>query len=200
MCDGSTVAELVARAGLGDQGAWDELVERFAPLVWSVCSRYGLARDVAEEIGQNVWLSLVEKLPTLREPAALPGWLATTTRRECLRVSRSYQRRWRYEQPQDDQEPVEIEGVDVADGLLRAERDHALREALAQLQRPCRDLLALLTASPPLPYAEIARRLDMRIGSIGPSRKRCLDKLRQCPALVAWLRESASSAAVGSTE
>src|SRR5512146_2115266 len=82
-------ADLVARAGNGDKQAWDALVERYAPLIWSICRRHGLGDADAEDVGQNVWLKLVDQLGTIRVPAALPGWLATTTRRECGRILRA---------------------------------------------------------------------------------------------------------------
>src|SRR5438093_12128567 len=77
---------LPARAAAGDQGAWDEIVERYAPMVWSICTRFRLSDRDLEDVAQNVWLMLVEQLGKLPEPAALAGWLAATTRRECLRV------------------------------------------------------------------------------------------------------------------
>src|SRR5262249_8816662 len=80
------VGVLVARASGGDQDAWYEIVDRYAPLVYTICTRYRLSNHDIEDVGQNVWLLLVERLGKLREPAALPGWLATTTARECLRV------------------------------------------------------------------------------------------------------------------
>src|SRR6059058_6545770 len=86
MRDDPSVIALVARVGDGDQEAWNELVERYAPLVWSICVRYQLSRQDIDDVGQSVWLLLVEQIGKLREPAALPGWLATTTKRECLRV------------------------------------------------------------------------------------------------------------------
>ena len=86
MRDDPTVIALVTRAAGSDPTAWDEIVERYAPLVWSICTRFGLSNHDREDVGQNVWLLLVEQLRKLREPAALPGWLATTTHRECLRV------------------------------------------------------------------------------------------------------------------
>ena len=86
MRDDPSVIALVARAAGSDEGAWHELVDRYAPLVWSICARYQLSSADIEDVGQTVWLGLVEQLGKLREPAALPGWLATTTQRECLRV------------------------------------------------------------------------------------------------------------------
>ena len=78
MRDDPTVVDLVTRARDGEKSAWDELVERYAPLVFSVCRRYRLAPPDIDDVGQSVWLRLVEHLPGLREPAALPGWIATT--------------------------------------------------------------------------------------------------------------------------
>ena len=83
--DGVVVTDLVTRARTGDKQAWDTLVERYAPLIWSICCRHRLGAD-AEDISQSVWLRLVGELDKIRDPAALPGWLATTTRRECLRL------------------------------------------------------------------------------------------------------------------
>ncbi len=73
MRDDSSVSALVARARAGDQPAWNELVERYAPLVWSICNRYRLSRQDIDDIGQTVWLLLVEQLGNIRQPAALPG-------------------------------------------------------------------------------------------------------------------------------
>src|SRR6185437_15107217 len=89
MRDDSPTADLVLRARKGDSDAWDALVERFAPLIWSICHRYSLGRADAEDIGQYVWLRLVDQLDAVHDPAALPGWLATTTQRECLRALRA---------------------------------------------------------------------------------------------------------------
>src|ERR1700734_155114 len=84
--DGLLVIDLVTRARTGDKRSWDALVERYAPLIWSICRRYRLDRADAEDVGQSVWLRLVDQLDKIRDPAALPGWLVTTTRRECGHV------------------------------------------------------------------------------------------------------------------
>src|SRR5215472_10808217 len=89
MRDDPSVTDLVTRARTGDKQAWDALVERYVPLVWSICRHYRLSPADAQDTGQNVWLQLVEQLDNLRDPAALPGWLATTTRHECGRVLRA---------------------------------------------------------------------------------------------------------------
>ena len=85
-CDDPLVIHLVTRARGGDKRAWDALVERYAPLIWSICRKYRLGRDDADDVGQSVWLRLVDQLDKIRNPAALAGWLATTTRRECGRL------------------------------------------------------------------------------------------------------------------
>ena len=89
MSEDRSVTDLVARAGNGDKRAWDDLIERYAPLVWSICRRHQLSDADAGDVQQNVWLQLVSQLDKIRNPAALPGWLATTTRRECGRVLRA---------------------------------------------------------------------------------------------------------------
>src|SRR5574341_1001847 len=89
MRDDTSVIALVSGARHGDKLAWSVLVERYAPLVWSICRRHGLSRSDADDVGQTLWLRLVEHLQFLRDPAALPGWIATTTRRGCLLVLRA---------------------------------------------------------------------------------------------------------------
>src|SRR6266568_706928 len=89
MGDNLTVADLVTGARNGDSEAWDALVERYAPLVWSICRQYGVGGPAAEDVAQCVWLHLVKNLDNLRDPAALPGWLATVARRECGHVRRA---------------------------------------------------------------------------------------------------------------
>jgi RNA polymerase sigma factor (sigma-70 family) len=193
-----TVAALVIRARDGEGDAWDQLVERFAPLVWSICRRYRLSQADAEDVNQTVWLVLVEQLDKLREPAALPGWLATATRREALRVQGSVRK---YESAGSDadiemtadssQQPIEHE-------ILAAERQAALRAAFAELPPRCQRLLSMLMADPPRPYAEISQSIPIPVGSIGPQRSRCLDRLRRSPVLTAMFSEEIS-AGVGTT-
>jgi len=190
--DDLVVTDLVTRVRDGDTQAWDALVERYAPLIWSICRRYRLGSADAEDIAQAVWLRLVDQLDNIRDPAAIAGWLATTTRRECcraLRAARRPQAAW----PVPDAETIADEQAETAEQeLLAAERHAALRDAFADLTPCCQQLLAILTADPPVPYAEISARLGIPVGSIGPSRGRCLDKLRRHPAIAALLNAEAA--------
>jgi RNA polymerase sigma factor (sigma-70 family) len=185
--DGVVVTDLVTRARTGDKQAWDTLVERYAPLIWFICCRHRLGAD-AEDISQSVWLRLVGELDKIRDPAALPGWLATTTRRECSRMLCAAARGPLAAGHVPDPETLADEqAVTPEDELLRAERHAALREALQDLPPQGQRLIALLVADPPVPYAQISARLGIPAGSIGPTRRRCLDKLRQHPTIAALI-------------
>jgi RNA polymerase sigma factor (sigma-70 family) len=180
-------ADLVMHARKGDPDAWNALVERFAPLIWGICRRYQLEPADAHDVGQCVWLQLVDQLGAVRDPAALPGWLATTTRRECIRFRRAARRQQALDHAMDvESVPGEQTGLAERE-LLRAERHAALREAFGRLSAPCQRLVAILIEDPPVPYAEISARLGIPIGSIGPCRSRCLDKLRRDPAIAALI-------------
>ena len=195
MRDDLAVADLVARARDGDQQAWDALVERHAPLIWSICRRYRLSGADAKDAAQAVWLLLVDQLDKIRDPAAIAGWLATTTRRECCKALRAA-RRPQAAYPDLDAETIPDEQARSADhDLLAAERHAAMRAALAQLTPRERQLIAILTADPPVPYAEISARLGIPVGSIGPTRARCLDKLRRHPAIGALIDAGAQAEA-----
>jgi RNA polymerase sigma factor (sigma-70 family) len=184
MRDDPSVVALVARAAGSDQDAWNELIERYAPLVWTICTRYRLSSHDIEDVGQNVWLLLVEQLGKLREPAALPGWLATTTSRECLRVVTTAQRLGTFGGRLDDA-PEFAADVVIDEEILLAERHAALRSAFAELAPPCRQLLAMLISDPPHSYAQISETLGIPMGSIGPRRARCLERLRRSDTLIA---------------
>lgn len=174
--------DLVSRAREGDQDAWNAIVERYLPLVCSLVRRHRLSEADGDDVCQTVWLRLVEKLDDLREPAALPGWIATTTRNECLRLIAGRKRMT----PVDPGESVTLAGIadDVsADDLVAAEERQALREALAELPPDRRELLLILLKDPPIAYAEISERLGIPVGSIGPTRARALEQLRNTRAL-----------------
>ena len=184
MRDDPHVVALVTRASGGDQDAWYELVDRYASLVYTICTRYRLSNHDIEDVGQNVWLLLVEQLGKLREPAALPGWLATTTARECLRVVTAASKAERLGTGLDDS-VIFVDDAVIDEEILVAERNAALRVAFAELPPRCQRLLAMLISDPPHSYAEIHRELDIPVGSIGPQRARCLERMRRSSALAA---------------
>jgi RNA polymerase sigma factor (sigma-70 family) len=194
MSDDPQVTALVTRAANGDRQAWEALVERYAPLIWSICHRYQLGGVDADNIGQTVWLLLVDHLGELRAPGALAGWLATTTRRECARARRTA---WR---PQPAAHLLEAESIPdtqtptAEQELLAAEQHAALREASTRLPRCCQQLLALLIGDQPMSYAQISAQLGIPAGSIGRRRGRCLSKLRRDPAIAALLNPEAPAA------
>jgi RNA polymerase sigma factor (sigma-70 family) len=185
MRDDPVVIALVARAAAGDEGAWNEIVERYVPLVWSICRRYQLDREDIDDVGQGVWLALAENIGSLSEPAALPGWLARTTQHECFRALRAARRHGHAELPAEEQMPSGVAASAIEEEILVAERDAALRAAFAELARPCRELLSMLFGDPPCAYGEISATLGMAVGSIGAMRARCLDRLRRSPHLKA---------------
>jgi RNA polymerase sigma factor (sigma-70 family) len=170
MSDDLSVADLLTRARNGDRQAWDVLVQRFVPLIWSICRRHQLDDADANDVVQNVWMQLVQALEMIRDPAALPGWLATATRRECFRIL-SAARRPQLAGYLLDAMILPDQRSDAAEQeLLVAERHAALREAFTCLPPCCQGLIALLIEDPPVPYAEISTRLNIPVGSIGPNR------------------------------
>ena len=184
MRDAPSVVALVARAAGSDEDAWQELVDRYAPLVWSICVRYQLSSADIEDVGQAVWRGLVEQLGKLRKPATLAGWLAATTQRECVRVLRA---RRKYEvfgtDPDAGGLPLEADPAIIEEDVYVAERNALLRAAFAELSEDDRRLITLLISDPPLSYAEISDILGVPPESIGPMRQRCLDRLRGSPYL-----------------
>ena len=171
------VAALVLAAAAGDQVAWDGIVERYHRLVWAVVRSYRLSATDAADVTQITWLRLVEHLGSIRDPARVGAWLATTARREALRLSR--QRRADLDRTSEvDLVLLASDGPSVEDALLRDEADAALHRALRGLGDRCQQLLRALACSPPAHYDEISQALGMPVGSIGPTRGRCLDRLR----------------------
>jgi RNA polymerase sigma factor (sigma-70 family) len=175
---GQPVSALVSQAAAGDPEAWNQIVDRYAPLVHAICQRYRLTNHDAEDVAQLVWLLLVEWIGTLRDPAALPGWLATTTSRECLRVLGTVRRAGRSAMPPEDSAWL-ADDTTVDAEILAAERNAALHTAIRGLPFRCQQLLSMLVSDPPYSYVEISAALGIPVGSIGPQRDRCLNRLRR---------------------
>ncbi len=188
MTPASPLAVLVSAAAQGDQRAWNDIVDRYTPLVLSVIYKHRLRPADAADVNQTLWLRLVEQIGRLRDPEALPGWIATTTRNECLRMLRLQQRTQPYD-PTSDDEPVSPGDAvaDLDEEMEAAQRRQALRDGFRLLSEQCRELLTKLMADPPPSYAVVGEQLAMPVGSIGPTRIRCLEKLRRTPAVVRFL-------------
>jgi RNA polymerase sigma factor (sigma-70 family) len=173
----SATAVLLAQAAAGDQRAWDALVEQHSRLLWAVARSYRLDHADAADVVQTTWLRLVEHLSRIEDPSRLVGWLVTTTRRECLRVLR---RSGRERLVAADEGALDLadEAAEPLDaGLILDERNAELWRAFRQLPERCQRLLRIAVALPQA-YDEVSAALQMPIGSIGPTRKRCLIQLR----------------------
>ncbi|OXM74191.1 MULTISPECIES: RNA polymerase sigma factor [Amycolatopsis] len=164
--------DLLARAWRGDQGAWSALVRGLSVVVLRVARAHRLGEADVSDVCQNTWVSLAQ-LRELRDPARLPGWLATTARRQALRVLESRRQEVPAECDRAD------EGLAPERQVLTAERDAVLRQGVAALPGPQRRLVELLLQDPPATHAEIAAELGVAVGSVGPLRRRALDRLRR---------------------
>jgi RNA polymerase sigma factor (sigma-70 family) len=178
---GLDLSILVRAAAEGDQDAWDVLVDRFAALLWSTARRYWLSEADAADACQMTWLKLLEHLGSIKDPARLPGWLSTTCRRECLALLR---RSGRTVPVSDenflDARSVPAEGTDHP--IIVADVYDTLWTAFGRLNDRCQRLLRVLIADAeegPPSYQGAATTLGMPIGSLGPTRARCLDRLRK---------------------
>ena len=181
MDDPATLTRLLARAESGDDAAWNEIVDRFTNLLWSVTRSYRLADDKAIDVIQTTWMRLVENLGRIHDPERLAGWLATTARRECLRILR---RSGREDVGRTDTTvPARLDrvatGATVDLPILTDERNAQLWGCFSRLSERCQRLLRVLMAADPPAYAEVSAALGLPHGSIGPTRMRCLDQLRK---------------------
>ncbi len=162
--------ELIARCLRRDQTAWRALVIRYERLVYSVALTLCQQTDDASDVFQQVWMELYQRLSDLRRVEALPAWLITVTRRHASKMVRS----------RTASEPLDEDLPDLKEQLSQIEREHTLERALEQLPHRCRMLIDLLYFNTEEPsYSEIAEKLGMPVASIGPTRGRCLEKLRK---------------------
>lgn len=171
-------AELVAGCARGDARSWRDLVHRYRRLVYGIPRALGLQPADADEVFQHTFAELSRSLPRLRDGNRLAGWLATTAHRESVRVRRGERRRMQFELAAVN-EGLFLDAPPGADAALERlyEREHLAR-ALDQLGEPCRRLLLARFTDPPQPYKELAAELGVAIGSLGPTRARCLASLR----------------------
>jgi RNA polymerase sigma factor (sigma-70 family) len=169
------VAAIVGSAAVGDRLAWAQLVEEFQGLLWAVARAHRLGYADAADVIQTTWMRLVENLDSLLHPHLVGGWLATTARRECLRVLRKSSR----EVPCEELREPDAETPKIDGDLLRVERDAAVWEAFGRLRESDQALLRMLVADPSPSYEEVSAALGMPIGSIGPTRARALERLQR---------------------
>lgn len=168
---------LVERVRAGDGAAWEQLVEAYVGLVWAIARNHRLGSSDAADVSQTTWLRLIENIDGIEDPKRVGAWLATTARRECLRVIRLAKRELPVLDESDLQrgDPNEVP-VDAA--MLRTEQSEATRAAFVQLPDRCQQLLRLMMLDEPPRYDALSAALSMPIGSIGPTRGRCLNKLK----------------------
>lgn len=171
------VAELVRRAGAGDMQAWERLIDQYARLIWSITGEFKLVESDAADVAQTTWLRLIEHIDRLKQPERVGSWLAATARNECLRCVGARKRVVLANEDVGLDAAAEDE-PEIDEGLLADERARDVRAAVAHLPRRWQRLLELLMADPPASYAEISDQLGLPVGSIGPTRGRCLDRLR----------------------
>lgn len=192
---GESIPDLVAASLDGDTAAWQRLVKRLERVVWKSVNMMTTDGEVRKDAFAATWLKLVERLDTIREPEKLPGWLATTATNEVRQIVRQRNRR---DLHLDWSAPSTIEGGlaevtnadDSSRNLVRSEAQAAVRQAFSTLDDDCRQLLTVLVLSdPPMSYKEASDALGRPIGSLGPQRQRCLDKLRATPAMREWVAD-----------
>lgn len=170
---------LAAACVAGSQTAWATLIARYQNLVYSIPLKQGMPADDAAEVFQSVCLSLLTALPRLRDAQALPAWLMRVTANRCALLRRQRQC-WRAGDAEPDLEAEPSPEPGVEEVLRQAQREQALRQAMAQLPPRCQKMLAMLFSSdPPRPYAEVAAELGLSRGSVSLTRSRCLERLRR---------------------
>jgi RNA polymerase sigma factor (sigma-70 family) len=177
----ASVGELYRAASAGDQRAWAELVSRYSGMIASVGRRYGLCAADVNELQQTAWLRLIEHLDRIEQPERVGGWLATTARREALAmVNRASRSRTGVDEMLA--ELPDIHASDIDAGPLAEERNAVLRAAWSKLRPRCQELLSRLISDDAIAYKDLSVLLSMPVGSIGPTRMRCLEHLRRLVA------------------
>ncbi len=170
------IASLVSAARQGSEDALGQIVTELSPLLWQVARAAGLSSGDAEDVLQTVWMRLVAHLDDIHDSKALTAWLVTTTKREAWRV-RAAERR---QLPADQESLAEVpdQGPGSEEQIILDDQRRALWAAISRLNARCQELLRIIAFAPRPDYAAVAAALGMPIGSIGPTRGRCLAKLR----------------------
>jgi len=172
------LTQLVQRAADGDRWAWERLVDQYSRLIWAMTRDFRLAESDAADVVQATWLRLLEHIDRIEYPERIGSWLATTARHECLRHLAAGKKVMLVQDDDAALSDVASHQPEVDERLLADERAQAVREALTCLPSRWQQLLEMLMADPPVSYAEISDQLGLPVGSIGPTRGRCLERLR----------------------
>jgi RNA polymerase sigma factor (sigma-70 family) len=172
------VGMLVRMAAAGDRNAWERLVDQYSRLIWAMTRDFRLAESDAADVVQATWLRLLEHIDRIEYPERIGSWLATTARHECLRHLAAGKKVMLMHDEESTLGDAASHQPDVDERLLADERAQEVREALTMLPGRWQQLLELLMADPPASYAEISDQLGLPVGSIGPTRGRCLERLR----------------------
>jgi RNA polymerase sigma factor (sigma-70 family) len=175
--DGLDVTRLVGRAADGDGWAWERLVDQYEKLIWAITRDFKVGESDAADVAQATWLRLFEHMHRLEQPDRVGSWLAVTARHECLR-NLAARKKVVLANDDDTLQEVPAHGPEMDEGLLVAELAQTVRDVLSCLPPRWQQLVELLMADPPVSYTEISDRLGLPVGSIGPTRQRCLAKLR----------------------
>jgi RNA polymerase sigma factor (sigma-70 family) len=176
--EAESVAQWLRGAAAGDRRSWDALVDRYSNLVWAVARSHRLSAADAADVSQTTWLRLVEHLDRIQQPERLGAWLATTARRESLAAIRRGGRQVAVGTAEEVGAPP-LDEPSPDGPLIAAEEHSALARAFGRMAERCQRLLRVLMADPPPHYEEVAEALGMPIGSIGPTRARCLERLQR---------------------
>ncbi len=176
--DAVDIGLLVRQAAAGDRGAWERLVDQYSRLIWAMTRDFRLAESDAADVVQATWLRLLEHIDRIEYPERIGGWLATTARHECLRHLAAGKKVMLMHDEDAALGDAASHQPDVDERLLADERAQEVREAMTMLPGRWQQLLELLMADPPASYAEISDQLGLPVGSIGPTRGRCLERLR----------------------
>lgn len=170
------MADLLSAARAGSEDALGQIVSELSPLLWQVARSAGLSQGDAEDVLQTVWMRLITHLDGIHDAGALTGWLVTTTKREAWRVRAASRKQLPVDQ--DVFADLPEKGLGSEEQVILEDQRRELWAAIGMLSRRCQELLRIMAFAPRSDYATVAAALGMRVGSIGPTRGRCLAKLR----------------------